>query len=472
MPLKIDFKLTPQHLVPALNRLFDVSAAKVLSLNHSWNPQNGSPVYTIRGKYASRGWTEWTQGFQFGAALLQFDATGDPRFLELGRSQTLRHMAPHLTHTGVHDHGFNNLSTYGNLLRLLREGKIAAPEREADLYELALKVSGAVQAARWTSLGGERGYIYSFNGPHSLFIDTMRSLRSLATAHLLGHALMGERDRRISLLQRLLAHVQTTAQYAVFYGANRDRYDVRGRVAHESVFNPDDGSYRCPNSQQGYSPFSTWTRGLAWAICGFAEQIEFLAALPKAMLREFGGARAVIGPLREAALATADFYLANTPVCGVPYWDTGAPDLHRLGDYLDRPAEPFNDWEPVDSSAAAIAAQGLLRLGRFLADKKEASRARRYRQAGLTIAKTLIEEPYLSVKTSHQGLLLHSVYHRPNGWDYVPRDGQVPAGESSMWGDYHLMELALMLLREARGESYLNFFRCVQPEALRGVPHP
>lgn len=470
MPLKIDFKLTPQQLVPALNRLFDVAAAKVLSLHHSWNPQNGSPVYTVRGKYASRGWTEWTQGFQFGAALLQFDATGDPRFLELGRSQTLRYMAPHLTHTGVHDHGFNNLSTYGNLLRLLREGKVAASEREADLYELALKVSGAVQAGRWTSLGGECGFIFSFNGPQSLFIDTLRSLRSLAAAHLLGHVLLGERDRRISLLQRLLAHARTTAQYAVYYGADRDHYDVRGRVAHESIFDPRDGSYRCPSSQQGYSPFSTWTRGLAWAICGFAEQIEFLDSLPKGILREWGGGRAVIRPLLEAASATADFYLANTPVCGVPYWDTGAPHLHRLGNYLDRPAEPFNDWEPVDSSAAAIAAQGLLRLGRFLAGKKEAPQARRYRQAGLTITKTLLEEPYLSLKTSHQGILLHSVYHRPNGWDYVPRDRQLPVGESSMWGDYHLLEVALMLLREARGESYLTFFCCAQPEAPREVP--
>ncbi len=53
----------------------------------------------------------------------------------------------------------------------------------------------------------------------------------------------------------------------------------------------------------------------------------------------------------------------------MPYWDTGAPGLYRLGDYLDIPADPFNAYEPVDSSAAAIAAQGLLRLGRYLKEK-------------------------------------------------------------------------------------------------------
>ena len=61
-----------------------------------------------------------------------------------------------------------------------------------------------------------------------------------------------------------------------YYGEGRDSYDVRGRVAHESIFNMNDGDYRCPNSQQGYSPFTTWTRGLAWIMCGYAEQLEFL----------------------------------------------------------------------------------------------------------------------------------------------------------------------------------------------------
>ena len=35
-------------------------------------------------------------------------------------------MAPHVSHIGVHDHGFNNVSTYGNLLRLVREGRLPA----------------------------------------------------------------------------------------------------------------------------------------------------------------------------------------------------------------------------------------------------------------------------------------------------------------------------------------------------------
>ena len=188
-------------------------------------------VFTAAGRYTSRGWTEWTQGFQFGAPILQFDATGDHEFLEIGRRRTVDLMASHVTHIGVHDHGFNNVSTYGNLLRLMHEGRIEENAWERRFYEMALKCSGAVQAARWSN-AREGGYIYSFNGPHSLFVDTIRTLRSLAVAHSLGHALFGENDRKISLLDRLILHAQSTARYSVFYGEGRDIYDIRGRTVH------------------------------------------------------------------------------------------------------------------------------------------------------------------------------------------------------------------------------------------------
>jgi hypothetical protein len=81
-----------------------------------------------------------------------------------------------------------------------------------------------------------------------------------------------------------------------------------------------------------------------------------------------------------------------------------------------------------------------------------------YRQAALTIANTLFDEPYLSTQPQHQGLILHSVYHRPRGWDYIPPGRHRPCGEFSMWGDYHARELALLLLGEAKGEPDLTFF--------------
>jgi unsaturated chondroitin disaccharide hydrolase len=448
--IRIDRHLTPSDLLPKIDRLFALSAAKIRAIEETWQPKDGAPVFTVNGRYQARGWTEWTQGFQFGSALLQFDATGETSFLELGRSRTVERMSPHLTHVGVHDHGFNNVSTYGNLWRLAREGRISVCDWEVRFYELALKVSGAVQARRWTRIA-DGGFIHSFNGAHSLFVDTIRSLRALALGYRLGQPLMEEQDETVSLFDRLVQHARATARYNVYYGTERDRFDVRGRTAHESLFNVANGSYRGPSTQQGYSPFSTWTRGLAWAMLGFAEQLEFIDTVPRSAFERCGGRDRVAAMMGEAARATCDHYLEVAAADGVPYWDAGAPGLASLAGWRDRPADPFNDSEPVDSSAAAIAAQGLLRLSRVLNDEP-------YQQAGLRVLDTLLDEPYLSTDANHQGLLLHSVYHWPNGWDHVPPGASIPRGESSQWGDYHVREAALYVKRLATGAPYLAFF--------------
>jgi rhamnogalacturonyl hydrolase YesR len=457
--IRIDRTRTPRDLVRRIDRVFDLSADKILAIEKTWRTDAGAPVFTVQGVYQARGWTEWTQGFQFGSALLQFDATGDRQFLELGRARTIERMAPHLTHMGVHDHGFNNVSTYGNLWRLARERRTDAGDWEVRFYELALKVSGAVQARRWTRIA-DGGFIHSFNGAHSLFVDTIRSLRALALAFALGHTLSEEQDAAVNLLERLVQHARATAEYNVYYGRGRDRYDVRGRTAHESLFNAANGTYRGPSTQQGYSPFTTWARGLAWAMLGFAEQLEFLETLPEAALTSVGGRAAVHDVMMDAARATCDHYIEIAAADGVPYWDAGAPGLARMSGWGDRNADPFNDQEPVDSSAAAIAAQGLLRLSHVLSGERQHDAASHYEQAGLRTAATLFDEagPYLSTGPSHQGLLLHSVYHWPNRWDFVPEGATTPRGESSQWGDYHARELALYVKRLAEGGPYLAFF--------------
>jgi unsaturated chondroitin disaccharide hydrolase len=433
------------------DKFWEASGRKILAIERDFDPELGAPVFTVDGKYSVRGWTEWTKGFQIGSSVLQFDASGDQRFLEIARSRTVDHMAHHVTNVGVHDHGFNNVSTYGGLLRLMNEGRTTENEWERNFYELALKASGAVQASRWTRLSDNEGYIHSFNGAHSLFSDTIRSLRALGAAHQLGHVLKGENDHPISLLGRLVQHARATSDYNVYYGEGRDGYDVRGRVVHESIFNTKNGAYRCPSSQQGYSPFTTWTRGLAWVVCGYPEQLEFLDQLSDEELVPFGGRGEIRQMLLGAATAACDYYIASTPTCGVPYWDTGAPGLHKIEEYAERPADPFNDYEPVDSSAAAIAAQGLLRLGRYLNDD-------RYWQAGLRVVKTLLSQPYLSHDDDHHGLILHSVYHWPNRWDHVPGGSKVAYGEATMWGDYHAREVMLYLKRIQNEGPYLKFF--------------
>ena len=459
-------KLYDNHpsLGKKLDRLFDLATRKVIQLDRTWDASKGSPVFTIEGKYTSRGWTEWTQGFQYGCCLLVFDATDDKRLLELGRKNTIERMATHVSHIGVHDHGFNNLSTYGQLRRLMLQGRILHNDWELKYYELAIKVSGAIQAARWSGIAVPKpsplsadapglGFIYSFNGPHSLFVDTMRTTRILGVAWQLGQVLMHENDRSADLLKRSVLHGLATNQFNLFHGDSGHTYDVRGRTSHEAIFNRNDGSFRCRSTQQGYSPFSTWTRGLAWAMLGYAEELEFFASIPADKFQESVGLtkESVEKIYRHAAIETCDHYLNEASAAdGVAYWDDGAPGLAKLGDWRAKPADPFNDFEPVDSSAAAIAAQALIRLGRYLGED-------RYLNAGMQIAATLLDEPYLCTDESHQGLLLHSIYHRPNGWDHIPAGKKIPGGESSLWGDYHLLELAI-LIKRINENHYFTFF--------------
>lgn len=465
--MKIDNSITPVSLTKPLNRAFELAQTKIRAIDKRWDPAKGTPVFTVNGKYTTRGWTEWTQGFQYGCAILTYDATEDNHLHELGLRRTIDHMAHHVTHIGVHDHGFNNLSTYGNLRRLMIEGRTPMHAWEMAFYEMALKASGAVQAARWSGIAVKEpsgfsahatqlGYVYSFNGPHSLFIDTMRTIRILGVAWQLGHKLMHENDKAADLLKRSVLHGLATSQYIVFHGQTKHTYDVRGRTAHEGTFNRNDGNFRSRATQQGYSPFSTWTRGLAWAILGYAEELEFLATIPDEVFTASVGLekKLVVRAYERAAIDTADHYIEDvTARDGVPYWDDGAPNLHKLGDWQSKPADPYNDHEPVDASAAAIAAQGLLRLGSYYKGKRP-----KYTQAGLTVARTLLDEPYLSTDKKHEGLLLHSIYHQPNGWDNIPKGRKIACNESSMWGDYHLLELAVYLKRVAEKGPYLTFF--------------
>src|SRR5690554_5752792 len=100
--IQIDFNLKPEDLTNQLKRFWELSGEKISLIEKEYERGKGSPVFTSEGKYTTRGWTEWTQGFQFGSSILQFDATGEKDFLENGRANTLELMAPHVSHTGVH----------------------------------------------------------------------------------------------------------------------------------------------------------------------------------------------------------------------------------------------------------------------------------------------------------------------------------------------------------------------------------
>jgi unsaturated chondroitin disaccharide hydrolase len=95
---------------------------------------------------------------------------------------------------------------------------------------------------------------------------------------------------------------------------------------------------------------------------------------------------------------------------------------------------PPNDWEepnppqPYESSAAAIAAAGLLELAQAVG---EPSKATHYRERALTILDTLLDPEFLANETpGWEGILKHGIYHERK---------KLGVDESVMWGEYFFL---------------------------------
>jgi unsaturated chondroitin disaccharide hydrolase len=356
-----------------------------------WPPDRPAPVHTVAGKwYRPRDlWTDWTPGFLAGQLWILHRLTGDGRWRERAEAHTAR-LADRRFDRDVHDLGFIFLSSYGRWVEALEP---ADPLRAR--LEDVLVTAATVQSFRWNG-NGPHGFIYSFNGPQSLFIDIMMNVRLLFRA--------ARRGASEQVARRALEHCRTSARFLVRRDG-RGLGEVDGSVAHEAIFNtePGRGELRCLSTQQGYSPFTCWARGLAWAMYGFAEAFRYTRE-PEFL---------------ETAERCAAYYSKHTPEDGVPYWDYGAPGIPN---------------EPLDSSAAAIAGCAFDILGRLAPPERAPAHA----AASRRIASALASESFLARgREGEEGVLLHGVYHRPRGWGV---DASVP------WGDYFFLELVERLL--------------------------
>jgi unsaturated chondroitin disaccharide hydrolase len=335
------------------------------------------PMYTVGGVWDQEGerWTYWCEGFFPGVLWLLHKHTGDPAWRDeaerLSRPLEWRRLD-----RNVHDLGFLFLSTYLRWYHLTRE-----PELRNVLLE----------AGRTLALRRQKGgYLASFVGPQSLFIDIMMNVGLIFwTAKI-------TRDQQ--LYQVALDHCLTTAKYLV-------RPD--GGTIHEGLFDVDTGRFLWPSTHQGWKADSTWSRGLAWALYGFTSAYRFT--------RE--------AEFLDVARRCADFYLRRTPPGMVPYWD------------YDLPADAPHLW---DSSAAAIAASGLWDLSEVVAEEDR----QRYQTAALTALRTLCTDDFLPRRQpSWEGILMHGIYHYHKG---------LGVDESVAWGDHFFVEA---LVKAVAGQS-------------------
>ncbi len=339
------------------------------------------PMYTRGGRWKHEGpaWTHWCDGFLPGMMWLfhkrlAAQKADDKWWLEqaIRYSKTLE---PRKLDRNVHDLGFIFLSTYYRWYQLTRE--------EA-LHQVLIE-AGLTLARRYQEKGQ---YLSSFVSADSLFIDIMMNVG------IIFYAARETGDRR--LREIAIRHALTTRRVLV-------RGD--GSTAHEGIFNPETGEFLRQATQQGYRADSCWSRGLTWALYGFGTCYEY-SRDPHFL---------------QTAEACADYYITHTPADGVPPWDFNAPPEGR---------------KQVDTSSAAIAAAGLLRLSRLLADPVK---GHFYWNTAICILRSLSEKHLARSDPAWEGILLGGVYH-------IHKD--LGVNESVMWGDYFFVEALEHALRQ------------------------
>ena len=361
------------NLSERYSRVLDFAGVQLRRLIES-HPDS-FPIYTVGGRclHGGEAWTNWCEGFLGGQLWLLYDHTRDPHWRDKAEHYS-RLIEHRVADRTVHDLGFLFWSTWKRWYDLTHDEAINAVVIEA----------GRTLALRFKERGG---YLRSFVADESLFIDIMMNVGIIFYAA----RQTGDAD----LLRIATQHCLTTRRTLV-------RGD--GSTAHEGIFDTGTGEFLRQSTHQGWRGDSAWARGQAWALYGFGTVYWFTQD----------------ERFLHTAEACADFYIERTPANGVPPndWDEPNPAL------------------PYESSAAAIAASGMLDLAGLTGDP---ARAARYRGYARRILDTLTGPEFLAIETpGWEGILKHGTYHQRKG---------LGVDESVMWGDYFFLEALSKAMR-------------------------
>jgi unsaturated chondroitin disaccharide hydrolase len=327
--------------------------------------------------------TEWTTSFWPGMLALAWEVSGDAEFRAAaeGRIPDFRNRLDRRVATETHDLGFlYTLSCVAPWRLWGNAAGRASALKAADLLMIRFyEQAGVIQA--WGNLNdpGQRGRI---------IIDCAMNLPLLFwAAEETGNPYYREAAER---------HIRS---------ANRCLVRNDWSTYHTFYFDTETGAPLRGTTQQGYSDDSCWARGQAWGIYGNALCYRYTRK----------------GELLEYSRGLARYFLNRLPDDLVAYWDL----IFTSG------------GEERDSSAAAIAACGLLELGRSLPPAD--SEGRIFENAALHIAASLARSYTTAKEPASSGVLLHGVYAKPDNKG---------VDECTTFGDYFYTEALVRILRD------------------------
>ncbi len=334
---------------------------------------------------------EWTPGFCTGQYWLAYEHTGEAAFREAALTQADSFLWRAENHIGMdnHDMGFLYTPSCVAAYKLAgsENGKKAAL-LAADALLARFREKGQFFQA-WGAPGAADNY--------RMIIDCLLNLPLLYWAT----EITGQPVYR----EKALAHTKTSLNHL---------FRADGSTCHTFFFDGETGAPLRGVTHQGRHDGSAWARGQAWGVYGLALAYRY-SREPRCA---------------DVFCRVTDFFIARLPEDSVPYWDLEFTD---------------GDGEPKDSSAAAIAACGMLEMAKYLPPET----ARRYSAKAHAIADSLARGYAVRDAAVSNGLLLHGVYNKSTPENTVLDQG---VDECTVWGDYFWMELLTRLAGD--WESY------------------
>jgi beta-galactosidase len=347
------------------------------------------PVYTINGKWSFSENVNWLSGFLGGELWSLYELTGDDSIKDLA----LKHadwLIKFAEIDNTHDMGFIFYPTCVRAYKETGDSKYRdAAIKAAEMLLKRFSPNGNYVRA-W-------GKLNSKDRDGWVIIDTMMNLELLFWA--------SKETGNVDFYNAAYKHAITTLNKHV-------RPDFS--TYHVVEFDPSNGKVIKKRTHQGFGDETTWARGQAWAIYGFAIASKYT-----------GDERFL-----NASKKMADYFLNHLPVDLVPYWD-----LNLEGENVIR-----------DASAAAIAANGFFLISELTNMRDDYEK---YREYAFKISNSLIDN-YLFTKSrrsSEEGILLHTVYNYAKDWG---RDESFPCG------DFYFMESLRKVIAEKNNEKFFN----------------
>jgi unsaturated chondroitin disaccharide hydrolase len=317
----------------------------------------------------------WTTSFWTGMLWLAYEVTGDEKYRKVAeiQLQSFKKRIEEKIETDTHDLGFLYTLSCVAAYRITgsEEAKATALKAADELMTRYFEKAGIIQA--W-------GNLEDPNQRGRMIIDCCMNLPLLYWAS----EVTGDKKYH----NAAYSHVKQAEKYIVREDAS---------TFHTFYMDVETGAPRFGKTAQGYSDDSCWARGQAWGIYGFPLSYIYTGD----------------SELLDKTYRVANYFINRLPEDEVCYWDL----VFTEGN------------EEKDSSAAAIAVCGLMELTKHMPLSNENKTI--YENAAMKILKSLIENYTTKETPESNGILLHSVYAKPDakGID-----------ECSIWGDYYYFE--------------------------------